>query len=211
MQLVKTQLKYITAKDILLILPIHFAVLLYSFLREINPISLICFFLYSQYAAIVILNSSNESRDYMFNSIVLITKEIALSRIILSFLGFITVYFVASLSFFLFFNSPSDFNGSFQELYLFGSLSLFGTFLYLIAIDYYSIVNSISSRIKFNIYAGILIGLLAFVLIIIVENSFHKSIESSNIFIIIIFTASLLLAAFSYFTYQKRKSYLGFR
>ena len=91
--LIKAQLKYIKHTNVLSVLFIHIGTITYAYLRGFNPMNLICFFLFTQYIATVLLINTAEKRDYTFSLITLTRKEIAFTRIILSLIGFVIIFF----------------------------------------------------------------------------------------------------------------------
>jgi len=211
LHLLVAQLKYINHKNIYSILPIHIFAILYGYIRDFNPLNLICFFLFTQYISLVLLNNSKENRDYTFSLLVISVKEIAFSRVILAFIGYLIIYSIAlGLHIFLFY-SVAEFKDSLHELFMFGGLSLCGIFLYVSVADYFSMIKAKSGFTWFNVIMSFIIAFFALGTIISVENSYLTSVESSPTLIVLIYLCSLILASISYVTYIKRESYLGYK
>lgn len=208
---IKSQISYGTTAKLYSVIAIHLGAIFLAYYRGFNPLNVICFLLFLQYITLSLLGNPIEKRDYVFNLITLTIKEIAFSRIIISFLGFVVIYsFGLALHLFVF-DYTIEFRDSLHEFLGLGGLTINGVFFYLILCDTFEVIQSKSSFIWFNVIVGITISILVFGILITVEKLYSSSIESSIILISTIYIASIIFAYFSYLTYQKRESYLGYK
>ena len=130
LQIIKSQITYMIY-SFLSTVTITFGLLAYAYVRDFNPLNLLCFILFVQYVSLVLLNDAKEKRELTYRLLTLTEKQIALLRIVLVYIGFFFIYsFGFGLSF-LFPSTPFDFRGSLHELFMFGGIALSGIFLLL--------------------------------------------------------------------------------
>jgi len=208
---IKSQLSYVGPGDLYSIFLIHLGTILYSYIRDFNPVNLMCFLLFIQYATVVLINNSKENRDYTFNLLTITSREVALIRIILVMGGYLIIYLTALVVHLTLFYNVVEFKGGIHELFMFGGLALSGVFLYISLADYFSTLNKKTEVVWFNIIIGFIIAIISFGAIISVENSYTSSKETSSILIILFYLSSIFFAWISYNSYQKRESYLGYK
>jgi hypothetical protein len=164
-----------------------------------------------QYVALVLLSSSKESREMTFRLLTIPAREMAILRILLVIVGFIIIYGVSFGLNVIIFHPGNDFRDGYHELFMFGGIGLFGIFLYLLFSDYIAVFKTSSGYIWFNIISGILIGIIGFGIIFSTKSTFENSVDSSAILIAFIYICSAIVAAISFFTYQNRESYMGYK
>ena len=157
----------------------------------------------------VLLSNNKEKREYTYRLITLSVQDIAKVRIILVYIGFGVIYLTAILLHIFLFNHSDNFRDSYHELFMFGGIALGGVFLYLFTSDYFTIFKSKSEFIWFNIIISIIIGIIAFIAILSINNIYSSSVSDSTQLIALLYLCSFIFAGISYHTYQKRESYLG--
>jgi hypothetical protein len=207
--IIKAQIEY-SLNKIHHTLILFVGIFTYAYLKEFNPLNLFCFLLFVQYASIAVLKNPKENRYYTLRLLGVAAKRIALSRILIIMLGFIIIYTFAVLVHNFFLDIQYGFRDSINELFMFGGVALCGIFFYMMISDVFSVFKYKSGFILFNVAMGILIGLLAFAVIIAIFESYQTSSYLSQVFVVILYIVSISLAAISYFTYQYRKSHAGY-
>ena len=210
LHIIKAQIKYMI-NGFLPTLAMALGLLGYAYIRNFNPINLICFIIFVQYVSLVLLNNAKENREYIFRLITLSEKQIAKTRIILVYLGFISIYSFGYIFHLVLTPESYGFRGSFQELFMFGGIALSGVFLYLIVADNYTIFKAKSNFLWFNVIIAFIIGIVSFAIIIGINNSYRASVFSSTFLVIVLYFVAALLSRLSLFSYRQRKSYLGYK
>lgn len=205
--LIKSQLSYIRY-NLYSTLIIFVGIFWYAYISDFNPINLLSFLLFVQYSSIVVLKHGKENRNYLIKLLALSSSDVALTRIFLIGIGYTTIYFLAFLLHLIIFDHSSYFRDSYYELFMFGGIAALGMFSYLILSDAYTIFRSKSSYYWFNTFTVLFIGLAAFSLIIVINETYKSSTMLSGQIIFLIYLAVIGLAIVSYSTYQRRESYL---
>lgn len=209
-KIIKAQIKYMIY-SFLPTIGMASGLLLYAYFREFNPLNLICFILFVQYVSLVLLNNAKENREYTFRLLFLSENQLAKTRIILVYLGYISIYSVGLVLQSVISSAGHSFRGSLQEFFMFGGIALCGVFLYLIVADNYTIFKTKSNFIWFNIIIGAIIGIFAFAIIIAIINSYNTSVASSIFLIFVLYFVAIMLSRWSLFSYKQKKSYLGYK
>ena len=209
LQIIKSQITYMIY-SFLSTVTITFGLFAYAYVRDFNPLNLLCFILFVQYVSLVLLNDAKEKRELTYRLLTLTEKQIALLRIILVYIGFFFIYLFGFALNFLFPGTSFDFRGSLHELFMFGGIALSGIFLYLVIADHFSIFKVKSQFIWFNIITSSIIGIISFAVIIAISNSYNQA-SYSTLFILILYLTSTFLTVTSYYSHKTKKSYLGYR
>ncbi len=184
--------------------------LLFAFLKGFNPINLVCFILVFQYFSFTYLLQLKERRNYLYTLLNLSAKKIALYRILLSLIGFISIYSIG-VSLYLIFDFPhEDFHDTILELLLFGGMALMAYYTYLFISDFYSIFKSKSGFQIFNRIVGGIILIAIILTALSVKANYGVSLEGGIISVIFIYFGVVTFALISYQTFQHRESHLGY-
>lgn len=184
--------------------------LLFAFLKGFNPINLICFILVFQFFSFTYLLQLKERRNYLYTLLNLSAKKVALYRILLSLIGFISIYSIG-VSLYLIFDFPhEDFHDTLLELLLFGGIALLAYYTYLFISDFYSIFKSKSGFQIFNRIIGGIILIAIILTALSVKANYGVSLEGGIISVIFIYIGVVTFALISYQTFQNRESHLGY-
>ena len=159
----------------------------------------------------MLLSNNKEGRELTFRLLTLSARDIATLRILLVFLGFVFIYAISlGLNYFVF-QPDNNFRDGYHELFMFGAIGLLGIFMYLITADYFSIFKNKRGFVLFNTIIAVIIGIISFGVIFSVKTSFDSSEASSSILIAVLYLCSFFFATISFYTYQNRESYMGYR
>lgn len=182
----------------------------FAFLKGFNPINLVCFILVFQFFSFTYLLQLKERRNYLYTLLNLSAKKIALYRIVLSLIGFSSIYSIG-ISLYLIFDFPhEDFHDTLLELLLFGGMALMAYYTYLFISDFYSIFKSKSGFQIFNRIVGGIILIAIILTALSVKVNYGVSLEGGIISVIFIYFGVVTFALISYQTFQHRESHLGY-
>ena len=208
--IINAQIRYSKYKLYITLL-IFFSVVIYSYIRAFSPVNLLSFLLFVHFVSLLILKNNKENREIIFRLLTIPSKNVAIARIIMIYLCYSSIYLLSTFINFFTINSAMEFRDSYHELFMFGGIGLLGVFLYLIFADFFTIFRSKSGYIWFNIITAVILGAWGFMTIFTILNVYNTSISSSTQIIFLLYIGSFICTIISYFTYQKRESYLGYK
>jgi len=208
--LISAQLKYLVF-NIHSTFLIVVGIITYSYLRNFNPINLLSFAIFIQFVSHVLLTNPIENRDYIIRTLTLSAKEVAFTRVVLVFSGFIIIYTFFGGIHYLILNHSQNFRDSYHEFFMFGGLALSCIFFYLFVSDFYSSIGSKSKFVWFNLILGVIVGISVIGISIAVKNAYDFSLLSYGFLIILLYLSALIFAGASFKSYQNRESYLGYK
>ena len=210
LKLIKAELSYIKFQ-------IHNALFLllglsiFALIRGFNPINLICFILFMQFVSFTYLSEIKENRGFKYMQLNLSDREIAIFRILLSLIGFLTIYTLGIISYLIFEFPPDGFYDTIQELILFGGLGLISFYTYLFLSDIFSVFQNKSDFAVFNIIVGTIILFAIVSTAMSVRNIYSSSVDDGITMIIFVYIIVAIFAVISYITFQHKESHLGYK
>jgi len=208
--LIKSELKY-SKFGLIHTNWIFLGFLVYAYIREFNPLNILCFLFFIFYLSYIFVNDTKESRDQAIRLLPLSSRQTAKVRIILILIGFITIYFGGTFVYILFNFQAVGFRDSIYELFMLGGIALLAAFTYLFLSDVFSIFTSKSSYKWFNLFVGIFIGLSVIFTAAFIRNIYLTSNDSAVISIIALYILSIVLAYISKITFYQKESHLGYK
>jgi hypothetical protein len=208
--IIKAELSY-TKYQIHNWLLVLIALSLFAMIRGFNPTNLICFILFLQFFSYTYIYQLKEQRSSQYVLLGLSNNKIAGLRIIISLIGYSSVYTIGGISY-LIFDLPSDgFHDTLAELVLFGGMSLMTVYTYLFLSDLFSLFQKKTNYVFFNIIVGAIILFALVFTAITVRNAYNSTISAGIIHIVFVYIGAIILAILSYITFKHRESHLGSR
>ncbi len=196
---------------------IHNAILLlavlslFAIIRDFNPTNLICFILFMQFISYTYLSEQKESRSFKYMQLNLSIRKTAQFRIVLSLIGFVIIYTLGTVSYLVFDFLPDGFHDTIFELFLFGGLGLMAFYAYLFFSDLFSLIQSKSNFIIFNIVVGSILFAILVIFMVFVRNVYNNSVSSGITLILFTYIGAIILAVISCISFQHRESHLGIK